>query len=340
MPIAFYRFDKQFHDAYDHHSQIPDVLIFSEDFKSPLNYGFPINNPNYYYYRKHLVPLEGDELKEWTEKMEKQSPCDALKEQIKSIHAKSNRDDAGVCSYSVKKDDNAVLIYIHAACHASFNTSGCVAASTWDSYRLTLETKESVRELYEWIMNDSPWLHCIHPSWDILSARERTDRAINGPVPLNIDAPANEVAGFVVALRTISEHDRTIPTYLKLRQLGASKAVSFLLCGGLQSSDEKGFELFHNSNWHHFMSSSQSVEDLCKFFKNGYFRKGQCALPLNKKKFNYIAGQIGMEEGNGDKALSVFIANNSVKSGRGFGAVTKPDPEKIINAINEVWKNV
>lgn len=340
MPLAFYRFDKQFQDEYGRHRQIPDVLIFKEDFYRGQDYKYPINHRDYYYYRIHLIPLEGDELKEWAEKMENISPCDALKEQIESIHAKDNRGGAGVCSYAVKKDGVGVITYIHAACHSSFHTAGCVAASTWDSYRLTLETKESARELYEWIMNDSPWLHCIHPSWDILSAQERTDRAINGPIPLNIDAPANEVAGFVVALRTISEHDWTIPTYLKLRELGASKAVSFLLCGGLQYSDVDGFVVFHNSNWHHFMSSGQSVEDLCKFFKNGYFREDRCLIPLNKKKFNYIARQIGSEERNGDKALSIFLENNSDRSGSGFGAVTKPNPEKIINAINEVWKNV
>lgn len=339
MPLAFYRFNEALRDECGRHRNTPDVLIFREDFQNNgYGYKYPINHRDYYY-RTDLIPLEGDELKEWTEKMKKQSPCDALKEGIESIHANVDREGAGVCSFAIK-NDGGLFPSLHEVCHARFSTKGSAAASTWDSYRLTLKTKESARELYEWIMNDSPWLHCIHPSWDILSAQERTDRAINGPIPLNIDTPANEVAGFAVALRTISEHHWTIPTYLKLRELGASKAVSFLLCGGLSFSDEDGFALFHNSNWHHFMSSSQSVEDLCKFFKNGYFREDRCLIPLHKKKFNYIARQIGPEQGNGHKALSVLIENNSVKSGGGFHAVTKPDPEKIINAINEVWKNV
>lgn len=340
MSKHFYRLLNKGHEAYRYRSNIPDVLIFrykiGEDGRS---YSYPDNHPDCYYYHRDLQPLPDEEAKAYLAEMKKTGPCEVLKKSLQQ-HANGDRQIGGVCSFAVQDDDGIIISRLHAPCHAGFDGKGSIAAATWDSYHLTKKTKESVRELYEWMMNDSPWLHCIHPSWDILSAQERTDRAINGPVLLNVEAPANEVVGFAVALRTISEHSWTVDTYLELRKFGASKAIAFMLCGTLSYCKDEGWKYYANGNWHHFMSSSQNAEDLCKFFKNGYFLPKRRMDKFKEGKYNYVARQITSEGCPEDNSIGGVVKKYSSYSGSGWGKAATPNPQAIIEFINGVWKNV
>mgnify|MGYP001204072492 CR=1 FL=1 len=224
-------------------------------------------------------------------------------------------------------------------CHASFSgKEGVTAAATYTNHNrkyVTDENMDAFKELIHWIMNDSPWLHCIARSWDILSATERTDRALNGAVPIDIEAPANEVASFCVAMRVVTEHACTLDTYKELRSMRINIPLSFLLSGHLVH-EEGSFRYFRNTNWHHFMEYTQNISHLCKFFKEGFFFEGRDKLLFKEGRYSYIAKQITRDNTNSVEEL----ANKCLKTeGKGFDSKTVFDSKKFINTFKKEWKN-
>ena len=224
-------------------------------------------------------------------------------------------------------------------CHASFGSSkGITAAATYTNHNrkyVTDANMDAFKELVHWIMNDSPWLHCIARSWDILSATERTDRALNGAVPIDIEAPANEVASFCVAMRVVTEHSWTLDTYKKLRSMRINIPLSFLLSGHI-IHEEGVFRYFRNTDWHHFMRYNQNISHLCKFFKEGFFCESRATFPFKERRYSYIANQITSDCTNSVEEL----ANKCLKTeGKGFDTRTVFDYTKFINTFKKEWKN-
>lgn len=236
------------------------------------------------------------------------------------------------------KDVNGVFKPTHGiACHYSFDGTGKTDACTWNLFLLKERQKKPIRELVEWMVNFSPWMHCIATRWDILSCQERTDRAMEGPVPLNMEAPVNEVVGFAVALRVITEHEWVIPTYLKLRELGASRAIAFMLTAFVQHDEDKGIYVFYpNGDWHHFLNCNQSVPDLCKFFKQGYFLENRSKHKFKDRRYNSVAGQVARKDGKED-SFSCVIAKHTKKKGVGFAAISSIDIESLLEEVNQTW---
>lgn len=313
--------------------EIPEVLIFEYAFKLKDSWYYPTNYHKSYFTKNDVIRMTKEEVEEYLKKEKEKSISDYLIEQVN----KTERVFGGVASFAWRDAEGDIKTYVDAVCHASFRPVGATEAITWDTYRLDDAKKESVRELYHWMMNHSPWLHCVHPSWDILSAQERTDRVINGPIPLNLDAPANEAVGFAIALRTISEHNWTIPTFLQLRKEGASIPIAFMLSGFLAYLNNS-WERYENGNWHHFMSDGQKVEDLCHFFKNGYSRKDRKKDTLRDARYTYIASQIAKEDNRG--GIGEFLNGFLTVEGKGWNMVKKLDnPRAIIKAVSEVYEN-
>ena len=338
----YYRFNKDSERVRKHLELAPEILIFNRKFGNDIDYQYPSNYPYYWFYEKDLIKLSDEEVKNFIEEESKLSLEEILIRRVHKIHwdGKSPK-GGGVNSFAIRGNEGLAQYSVDAPCYAQFITEGAVDAVIWDSYKLTEESKKSVYELYHWIMNDSPWLHCIHPSWDILSAQERTDRAINGPVRINLEAPANEVAGFAVALRCISEHAYTIPSYLKLREEGASKPMAFMLAAFINwNSVKKKFTYFANGGGHHFMTHCQEVENLCKFFKSGYFLKNRSTTPANKARYSYIANQITPSiQSKG--TIGQTIEKHLKVVGEGWEVEYENiDVRAIFNELNEVWENV
>lgn len=273
----------------------------------------------------------------------KQEDVDAfLAEQAKYtieeyVNMKSTRKGLGTTGITVS---GFPCVRNNIPCHASFSgREGITAAATYTNHNrayVTDENMDAFKELIHWIMNDSPWLHCIARSWDILSATERTDRALDGAVPIDIEAPANEVASFCVAMRVVTEHAWTLNTYKELRSMGVNIPLSFLLSGHL-THEEGSFRYFRNTNWHHFMEYSQNISHLCKFFKGGFFFKGRDDTPFKKGRYTYIAKQITSDNTNSVEEL----ANKCLKTeGKGFAAKSVFDSEKFIDTFKKEWENV
>lgn len=253
------------------------------------------------------------------------------------VNMKSTRKGLGTTGITIK---GVHSVRNNIPCHASFiGSEGLTAAATYTNHNrnyVTDENMDAFKELIHWIMNDSPWLHCIARSWDILSATERTDRALDGAVPIDIEAPANEVASFCVAMRVVTEHSWTLNTYKELRSMGINIPLSFLLSGHLNHQEEEGFRYFRNTNWHHFMEYSQNISHLCKFFKEGFFFKGRSDAPFKKGRYTYIAKQITRDNTNSVEEL----ANKCLKTeGNGFASVTVFDSKKFIDTFKKEWKN-
>lgn len=253
------------------------------------------------------------------------------------VNMKSTRKGLGTTGLTVS---GFHVVRNNIPCHASFSgREGVTAAATYTNHNrkyVTDENMDAFKELIHWIMNDSPWLHCIARSWDILSATERTDRALNGAVPIDIEAPANEVASFCVAMRVVTEHEWTLDTYKELRSMRINIPLSFLLSGHI-IYEEGGFRYFRNTDWHHFMRYNQNIGHLCKFFKGGFFFKDRETFPFKKGRYSYIASQITRDNTNSVEEL----ANKCLKTeGKGFDAKTVFDYKKFINTFKKEWKNV
>jgi len=242
----------------------------------------------------------------------------------------------GLVSWAFMHKDGAYDSRHKAPCHYSFDGTGWGSACTWNTFLLDKEQKKDLRELFTWIMNDSPWLHCIHPSWDILSAQERTDRCLDGPVLINMDAPANEVLSFAVALRVITEHSWTIRTYLYFREKGLSVPLSFMLAGHIQLIENGEVIQYPNGDWHHFMNSRQNVEHLCKFFKTTFFKDNRDLIAFNKRRYSMVAQQITSDYTN---SISDLIKKHSIVDGKGWNAESHVNVSKFIPAILEIYQN-
>jgi len=249
---------------------------------------------------------------------------------------KAENPTAGLVSWAFMSNDGAYASRHNAPCHYSFDGRGYDSACTWNTFLLNKEQKKDLRELFTWIMNDSPWLHCIHPSWDILSAQERTDRCLDGPVLINMDAPANEVLSFAVALRVITEHYWTIRTYLYLREKGLPVPLSFMLTGHIQLTEKGDVIQYHNGDWHHFMNSSQNVEHLCKFFKTTFFKKDRELFAFNKRRYRMVAHQITSDYTN---SISDLIKEHCIIKGEGWNAKSHVDVDKLLPATLEIYQN-
>lgn len=249
---------------------------------------------------------------------------------------KAENPTGGLVSWAFMSNDGAYDSRHRAPCHYSFDGTGWDSACTWNTFLLKKEQKGDLRELFTWIMNDSPWLHCIHPSWDILSAQERTDRCLDGPVLINMDAPANEVLSFAVALRVITEHNWTIRTYLYFREKGLPVPLSFMLAGHIQVTEGKEVIPYLNGDWHHFMNSGHNVEHLCKFFKTTFFKEDRDLAAFNKRRYRVVASQITSDPTN---SINNLIKDHSFVKGTGWYAKSYVNVDKFIPAILEIYQN-
>lgn len=249
---------------------------------------------------------------------------------------KAEHPTGGLVSWAFMDNDGHYYSRHYAPCHYSFDGTGHDSACTWNTFLLDKEQKKDLRELFTWIMNDSPWLHCIHPSWDILSAQERTDRCLDGPVLINMDAPANEVISFAVALRVITEHDWTIRTYLYFREKGLPVPLSFMLAGHIQVTKDKKVIQYPNGDWHHFMNSGHNVEHLCKFFKTTFFKEDRDLIAFNKRRYRVVASQITSDRTN---SIDGLIRKHSLVEGTGWDAKSYVNVDKFIPAILEIYQN-
>jgi hypothetical protein len=249
---------------------------------------------------------------------------------------KAEKPTYGLASWAFMSNDGHYDSRHNAPCHYSFDGTGWDSACTWNTFLLNKEQKKDLRELFTWIMNDSPWLHCIHPSWDILSAQERTDRCLDGPVLINMEAPANEVLSFAVALRVITEHSWTIRTYLYFREKGLPVPLSFMLAGHTQLIEDEKVIQYFNSDWHHFMNSNQNVEHLCKFFKTTFFKDDRDSIAFNKRRYRVVASQITRDRSN---SIGELIKEHSTVVGTGWDVKSHVNVDKFLPAILEIYQN-
>lgn len=327
--MKLYRFKEEFSSYGASRSGDPSfdrlpVLVFDGKIEEEGRAYYPVNHPRIWAYFTEI------------EEVTDQAVIDAFKKEMEQdveilLEKKGMLEDLG--AYAVKRN-GAFYCQNGIACHAGFNGKGADSACTWNLALLSEDELNSIRELIEWLINDSPWVHCIAPRWDILSYHERADRAMYKPVPVNMDAPANEVVGFAVAMRTITEHEWTIPTYLALRELGASKAVAFMLTGFIQKSGNN-YIVYVNNNWHHYLDSRMKVADVCKFFKEGYFLEGRNMAAFNKAQYNRIASQVA-PIGNGEDTFTSIILKHTTGGG-GWNDPRKVDVQSLIQEVNQIW---
>ncbi len=300
--------------------EFPERFPVGAGFAKPTNYAMAVHRSYLEYVPKALV----NEL--WNRNI--------AKDVVSKLKAENPKH--GLVSWAFLHKDGVYDSRHSAPCHYSFDGTGWGSACTWNTFLLKKEQKKDLRELFTWIMNDSPWLHCIHPSWDILSAQERTDRCLDGPVLINMEAPANEVLSFAVALRVITEHEWTIRTFLYFREKGLPIPLSFMLAGHIQLAKDKRLVQYHNGDWHHFMNSNHNVEHLCKFFKTTFFKEGRDLVAFNKRRYRVVACQITSDHTN---SINDLIKKHILFGGGGWDAKSYVNVDKFIPAILEIYQN-
>lgn len=300
--------------------EFPERFHVGAGFAKPINYATEIHRSYLEYVPKALA----------NELLNKNIRKDVV------FKLKTENPTYGLASWAFMSNDGAYDSRHGVPCHYSFDGTGWDSACTWNTFLLDKVQKKDLRELFSWIMNDSPWLHCIHPSWDILSAQERTDRCLDGPVLINMDAPANEVLSFAVALRVITEHDWTIRTYLYFREKGLPVPLSFMLAGHIQLTEDGNVTPYFNSDWHHFMNSKQNVEHLCKFFKTTFFEKGRDLIAFKNRRYRVVASQITKDHTN---SIGDLIEQHSIVEGTGWNTKSSVNVDKFLPAILEIYQN-
>ena len=144
------------------------------------------------------------------------------------------------------------------------------------------------------------------------------------------------MAGFAIAMRTITEHSWVIQTYVELRKLGASKAVAFMLTGYVQFSRGEWLP-YYNTNWHHYLDERMDVKDVCKFFKEGYFLEGRSLHKFSERRYNRIAEQVAYLEEKGEMTFRSIRGKHTETVGRGFDARTTVDVPSLIREVNQIW---
>ena len=300
--------------------EFSERFFIGSRFGKPINYAMEVHRSYLKYVPKELA----------NELLSRNIPKDVVSK------LKAENPKKGLVSWAFMDKDGVYYPLHNAPCHYSFDGTGWNSACTWNTFLLKKEQKEDLRELFTWIMNDSPWLHCIHPSWDILSAQERTDRCLDGPVLINMDAPANEVLSFAVALRVITEHEWTIRTYLYFREKGLPVPLSFMLAGHIQVTGGKNVIQYYNGDWHHFMNSNHNVEHLCKFFKTTFFKEDRDLEAFNKGRYRVVASQITSDQTN---SIGSLIKEHIIVNGGGWDAKSHVNVDKFIPAILEIYQN-
>lgn len=328
MNQTIFRVKKEYRDRFG-----DKIVVFSH----PITAGYNICcDGNGYYFPEQLEPLNNKELESFLSTFENKTLGDILAEKVGNKRG-------GVCSFALLGKGQKLHqadISVAAPCHYHFAFDGereVEQAYTHNFYFFNDQEKEQCRELVSWIMNGSPWLHCIHPSLWLLSPNERTDWALNKPVPVNVEAPANEVMGFVVALRVITEHGTVLPTYLALREKGLSRAQAFLLSAFLILRGDE-WSVWGNYNWHHFLSLSQRLPDVIRFFKEGYFIEDRSLSPFKSKRYKIVASQCAKEYRAGDPG-SVYSDINKflIVGGNGWEKQTRLDVDNFIKFFKEEW---
>lgn len=311
------------------------IVVFSE----PITVGYNIcMDGNGYYFPEQIEPLNQEELEKFLSTFKDKTLGDVLAEKVAS------RKGRGVCSFALLEEGKKLAqaqYSVFAACHYSFGRrdqkNELAEAYTHNFYYFDEKQKEQCRELVSWIMNGSPWLHCIHPSLWLLSPKERTDWALNKPLPVNVEAPSNEVLGLVVALRVITEHNYVMPTYLALREKGLSRAQAFLLCAFVYIHNGK-WHRWANYNWHHFLSINQELNEVIRFFKDGYFLENRDKRLFKKAIYNKIASQCALELVTGTKdTVGEVIERFMTVEGDGWGMNKHIKIDELINFFKEEW---
>lgn len=181
----------------------------------------------------------------------------------------------GVCSYAVQTDDGDVRWHVKDVCHARLRLweneiSLKNAALHVRGHYEAANNPKHYKEWVTYITQESPWKDCFLP--------RSVDKILNDGVLLNLDKTINEVICAAVALRIGSEFPTQLKLFNEIIELGFSKNLAFVVSSFFKKTN-KGYTFFQNTAAHHVLHYRQVVNDLSKFFKEGYF------LPNDRKPY-------------------------------------------------------
>lgn len=195
-------------------------------------------------------------------------------------------DDKATCAFAMEYKKQAPYYVRYGGCHAQLGWCNSatgdkeeeminIALSLMIHYKkFNDEQKKQYRLYVHYILNESPWQ-------DMFLTKD-VEEAINKGVLMNVDKNISHLVGAAMALRGASEHPRVLKPFADCIDKGYSGHVAFLTSGNITPTG--------GQSWpgHAVLDGFMLVDDLAKFFKEGYVQKNLPAIHKDQNQsFNY-----------------------------------------------------
>lgn len=260
------------------------------------------------------------------EKTKNYHPCPNLQKELRE----SEEDATGLVSYAFEYRNGDKHFTPNSACHANLAYMRGEAVGQfiyglhWDLRFVKDKTKHH-RAYYDYLLNHSPWAHCY--------LVKDVDDAMENDVQMNLNVHVNIFAGACVAMRSGTEKDGRAQSFKVFSDKGFLPNTCWLMANAVKWHANKPMLITMNGG-HDVIDGYRDMDDLVKFFKQGYHLDNSPATePIATHSQGFIiAGAIARR--NEAKSFNIWIKENvkSTQVGEGWGATQVVTAESVFAA--------
>lgn len=271
----------------------------------------------YYYAKSSLRPTWAGKVKQPPNPPKKDVP--ELREEL--WQKQEARGDNGLCSFAFENKDGKQSFHTNAPCHAALSGGGYIQGEITKvayglrfdiKYKVSKKEQEAHKAFCNYIINQSPWA--------VAFLTKDIEEAITKDIYMNVEVNRHVMAGACVALRSGQEWQGRAVMFKKLLDWGINPHICFLLsCAFKLKEKENVFAAWGGG--HDVLDSSRKLNDLIRFFKEGYFTaQGKEAAPYRTYHAGYTIAAACAGSGN-VHALSIgtWLQNNTTQTTKGDG---------------------
>lgn len=228
----------------------------------------------FYYLPESLEPKEQYLMAD--KPLKKKLGREAVDESIAGWVKKAFKEAAGVASYAVVLQSKAtgkvkLLSQINDVCHARIDVHGRelerydVAALIDFPYNGSFardgEPMKRYKQYVDYMINRSPWA--------VAFKAKPVDEVINTGIEMDVEKPAGQVAGALIALRHGTEYPEKVKSFVKLLDMGIDEASAWIL-SFMFNHGKNGFSYGNHTGGHQAIASAMDADVIFKFFKKGF----------------------------------------------------------------------
>lgn len=302
------------HNAWANNVEVYTISDILNHYAAPL-YSFEERGAPDYIRKESLLLATGPKAEEAKARMAEAACIKAEKEAIeiaaklertknykpsadlgKALRAKEDENgEGGLVSYAYEYRDGTQEITPNSGCHANlaYMTDGVVGQFIYGlNYEVKYKggDKPHHRMYYNYLLNDSPWAHCY--------LNKDVDDAMENDVQMNLDVHVNIMAGACVAMRSGTEQEYRAHAFAKFLEKGFLPNTCWLMANAVNWDGGEPV-LKSMGGGHDVIDGNRNMDDLVKFFKQGYHLDNSPSdqpVKTHSKRF-IIAGAIARAEG-------------------------------------------